>query len=165
MRISPQFPLLLLPDELIALVIEHVDDVKSLRSLTRTCHRLQDIAEGKLYRTLLLRSGTSTRGLKRSLRSRPERAKAIRKLECPLKSTESQKYELLEQIFTAATGAREIMFESPACNTADFEDFDEWEYMAHHLFRPFQEAAIMIGKDVRAKPLQQLQEGECPEKP
>lgn len=164
MRTSTQFPLLLLPDELIALIVEQIDDLKTLRSLTRTCNRVQGIAESKLYRTLLIRSGDATQVLKRCLASQPERAKAIRKLECPLKSDERQDYESLKHILTVATGLREFMFESPACNTTDFEDSDEWEYMVRHVFSPFQRAVSTIAPGIPERPLQQLREGEssCP---
>ena len=160
MRTSIQFPLLLLPDELIALIIENVDDWKTLRNLARTCHQLQDIAESKLYRTLLIRSDHTARMLKNSLGSRPKRVKGVRKLECPLKDTERQDYDSLQDLCIMATGLREIMFESPACNTAEFEDPAEWEFMTRRLFCPFQRAAMNSEHYLSQTPLQQLREGE-----
>lgn len=61
MATSPQFDLLRLPNEIIALIIEQVDDRRTLRRLARTCHRIQDLAENKLYRTLTIRSGDGVR--------------------------------------------------------------------------------------------------------
>jgi hypothetical protein len=160
MRISAHFKLLLLPDELISLIVDYLDDSKTLRNLARSCRRIQEIAEHKLYRALLIRSGPKTKAIKRSFSNRLGRARALLYLECPLKNDEPQSFDSLDHILRSATRLREIMFESPACNSSDFEDSVAWEHMTRHIFSPFQEAALDVGKHLVVPPLQQLRKGE-----
>jgi hypothetical protein len=73
-----QFPLMDLPHELIASVIECATDPKSLASLSTSCRLLHSLAEPLIYHRFLLRSGKEMTKLERILWSRKERMAMIR---------------------------------------------------------------------------------------
>lgn len=75
-----RFDLLALPDELIAGVLEQLDDWDSLLNTALTCKRLHSLAEREIYRALLVRSGEEAALLVAALRRLPIRAKLLKRL-------------------------------------------------------------------------------------
>lgn len=135
-----EFDLQGLPEELICLVIEHIDQVRSLQRLSRTCRQLQRLAEPKLYRHHILRNGYEADLLLHSLERLPARGSYIHTLAYPMDADDQQSFELLEKLLMRSTHLKEFSFESPECSTNNFEDEDTWEEMTDLLFQPFQEA-------------------------
>ena len=124
MKITTEFPLLDLPDELIALVVSFIFDKAILRCLASTCHRLQPIAEGRLHRHLLIRTSSTCRRMVDLIQARPERAIAIHSLNfaCdPRQWRDSPQLTAAGALLLATTNLREFKFESPACNSSTFE--------------------------------------------
>lgn len=162
-RMTVQFPLLELPDELIAFIVEQVSDCELLRHLARSCRRLRSIAENCLYRDILLRSGRRTTALKRSLELRPGRAKALRNLDIACWGNEEHDFDAVGLILGWSSNLRSLMFESPACNTGDFEDDDDdWNLMTSPLFAVFRDACLNgAGSHLEDRPLQNLQKCMC----
>ena len=145
MRTIQQFELLRLPDELIALIIEHIGDQRTLRNLACTCHLVQDIAEAKLYRRILIRSGYKAKDVDYAFRARPKRVQALEFLDIPCDGHERQNYDALASILRSARRLKEIMFEGPACNSGDsrgFENTADWYYMTTRLSEAFQSAPL-----------------------
>ncbi|KAI5363984.1 Putative F-box domain, leucine-rich repeat domain superfamily [Septoria linicola] len=154
-----QFPLLDLPNELIALVIEQVDNRTTLRKLSRTCRRVQELTEPVLYRYALVSSRAHTRDLLHSLRSRSTRgsarAKALHTLDVPCNWRQEQSFADLARLLESAIHLKRLMIEAPECNHGEFEDADHYEEMTAALLRPFETA---VANDQDQKPLQKLQE-------
>ncbi|KAF2160571.1 hypothetical protein M409DRAFT_70325 [Zasmidium cellare ATCC 36951] len=152
-----QFPLLDLPNELIAHIIEQVDNIRTLRRLARTCRRVQHLAEPALYRSILVRTGPETNDIRLALDSRPERAAGIHYLEIPCHARYRQDFEAIADLLDRARNLKELIFESPQCNTSEFEDAETWREMATQLFEPFQNAVALEKEvDLARKPLQKL---------
>ena len=162
--VSGKFSLLDLPDELITLIIEQVDDLRTLQYLARTCNRLQDIAEAKVYRVRLMRSAHAAESLQRSLKRRSQRAKALQILDIPCNKDKRQDFNLIAEMLSSANNLKELMFESPYCNSCDiksFEDAASWKLMTDTFFSCFQDATIRSsGALIAEKPLQRLQRCE-----
>ena len=137
MATSKQFSILELPDEIITLIVEEVDHVKTLIALASTSHRIQDIAERRLYRHLFVRSGDALKRCYNSTQKLSERLKAIQKLVMPCDSLELQCFTTTEEVLRKATNLKEVMIESPHCNDGGFEGLDEWMLMYDHIFKPF----------------------------
>ncbi|KAF2211345.1 hypothetical protein CERZMDRAFT_98655 [Cercospora zeae-maydis SCOH1-5] len=148
-----KFPLLDLPNELIAEVIEHVDSRKTLRILSRTCKRIQQLTEPALYRYALVRNGARARHLLHSIEQKPARAKAIHELDIPCDCRSAPWFEGLARLLESAVNLNRLMLEMPQVNNGEFEDQELHEQMTTALLRPFQ-AAI---SDADSKPLQKLQ--------
>lgn len=153
-----EFDLLELPEELICLVIEHVDQLKSLERLSRTCHQLQRLAEPKLYRHRTLRSGYDGEELLYALDMQTARESYIHRLAYLMNSEFDQSFEIMQDLLARSTHLKDFSFESPECNTSDFEDEDDWMEMTNHLFRPFQDATALQDPSLQlnTKPLQML---------
>ena len=77
MNTTFRFALMELPNELIAHIIEFIDSRDTLRRLSCTCRRVQQLTEPMLYRTILIRSGHRAERVLDALRSRLERALAV----------------------------------------------------------------------------------------
>ena len=153
-----QFALLKLPTEMIAQIIEHVEDRKALKRLARTCKVLQDLAEPVLYRYALIRDGESTMHMNTVITKRPARAKAIHELDVPCNWRTTPFFHNLGELLESARNLKRLMIESPECNTADFEDEVTHKHIMEDLFAPFEKAICDAGVD--KKPLQRLQERE-----
>lgn len=156
-----QFPLLDLPNELIAHIIEEVENIRTLRRLARTCRRVQHLAEPVLYRSILVRTGPETNDIRLAIDSRPERAGGIHSLDIPCHARYHQDFTAIAELLHRAHNLKELMFESPQCNTSDFEDTETWRQMAGRLFQPFQSAvALENERDLSRRPLQKLKRRE-----
>ncbi|KAK4613749.1 hypothetical protein CLAFUW4_08715 [Fulvia fulva] len=151
-----QFRLMDLPNELIAHIIDQIDSIKAVRRLSRTCRRIQHLAEPLLYRRIQLRTGCDVDQIITAVSSRPERAAAIRFLDIPCDDTYPQNHAAVGALLKGASGLRELMFESPECNSTDFEDEEEWQAMTDELFEPFEWAVASISPTVHTRPLQKL---------
>ena len=152
--VKKQSHLIDLPNELIAQILEYIDDVATLRHLARTCRRMQDVGEALLYQRILTRSGDSTLAILNAFHSRPGRASAVQYLDIPCDSRVRHNFNAIAGVITSASYVREIMIESPGCSSSAFEKRRAWNQMADHLFRPFQWA---VGEgEVSIRPLQSL---------
>lgn len=157
MNATFRFALLELPTELIAQIIEHVDNRTTLKHLACTCRKIQELTEPVLYRSALIRDAVQMTNMLHSVvGNRPARAKAIHHLDVPCHPRSSPSFDDLGVLLENALNLRRLMVESPECNTGEFEDEDSYEYMARNLFRPF-ESAVCVN-DVERRPLQRLQE-------
>ena len=156
MRTTTQFNLLDLPNELISHIIEFVDAFATLRRLSRTCHRVQTLAEPVLYRHISLRAGAGAKPkvLWKALQRRPKRALALRTLVVPCKAYLPYEIGTIADVTFMAGGLKELMLESPLCNETQFEDEKGWNLLAARLFHPFQ-AAVTI-EELSTRPLQNL---------
>lgn len=156
-----QFPLLDLPNELIAHIIEQVDTIRALRRLARTCRRVQQLAEPVLYRSIIIRTGPEMNDIRLAIDSRRERAAGIHFLEIPCHARYHQDFAAIADLLEQARNLKELMFESPQCNTSDFEDAATWGVMARQLFEPFQNAVVLReGVELSNRPLQKLKKCE-----
>ncbi|EME42774.1 hypothetical protein DOTSEDRAFT_90064 [Dothistroma septosporum NZE10] len=151
-----KFRLMDLPNELIAHIIEQIDSVRHLRRLSRTCRRIQHLAEPVLYRSIRIRSGYKTDQIITAVSARAERAAAVRQLEIPCDDDYLQNYAAVEALLTEAKNLKNLMFESPECNSNSFEDEEDWQEMSNNFFEPFQRAVASIAPLVHARPLQNL---------
>jgi len=155
-----QFDLFGLPEEIVLLIVEYVEDAADLQHLASTCRRLQELAEEKLWQALLIRRGRTARHIARCFHARPQRIKAVRTIQLPCKQGVVHDFTAVNNILRATVGVRELYFESPECNTTDedtFENADDWKLLSDHVFTPFQEALAGYPLDgVHAAPLQKL---------
>ena len=157
MYTTMDFPILDLPNELIAHIIEFVDSISDLRHIACTCRRIQQLAEPALYRHVLLRGAAKTRRILSALQARPARAATLHILDVPCDPDLRQDIPALAVLMTAAKNIRQLMVESPSCNSgtvAEFEQEDVWGPMMDQLFLPFQRA--VSGDELAARPLQRL---------
>lgn len=151
-----RFALLDLPNELIVTILEHIDSRISLRHMSRTCRRMQKLTEPVLYRSALIRTGSETDKLVTALQARPARAAALHRLDIPCHQRYVQSFEGIAHLMEQASNLKELMIESPSCNSSDFEDEEAWEDMVRELFRPFQIAVDAATAITPSKPLQKL---------
>lgn len=149
-----QFNLLDLPNELIVLVFEQLDDQKTIRNLCRTCRRVQELAEPILYRAALMRSGYAMDRYFDSLEKKKSRMHAVHGLDLALDPDYAQSFPLISRILCATKNLKRLFIESPQCNSTDFEDDESWEHMARWLLNPFSYNPSTEG----ARSLQNLQE-------
>ena len=154
MNTTMQFRLLNLPNELIAHVVEFVEDATALRRLACTCRQVQAHAEPVLYRSLLVRSGSRIKDVVDAIEARSERASAIHFLDVPCDSVRSEDITGVATLMMKAKNMKHLMIESPSCNSAEFEDEKAWRDMTEELFRPFHAA---VGRsELSPRPLQLL---------
>ncbi|KAK5175450.1 uncharacterized protein LTR77_000589 [Saxophila tyrrhenica] len=152
-----QFPILDLPNELVAHIIEFIDDLNTLRNLACTSHRLQQLTEPKLWREITFRLAPSLLHIVAATESRHERASAVQVLNAPLRPKFGRDMSRLAYLMMIARNLRELMVESPLCNAthlSHFEDHPTWRSMTAQLFMPFQRA--VVGNAVEHRPLQKL---------
>lgn len=149
-----EFPITDLPNELVAHIIEFINDISALRNLACSCHRLQQLTEPVLWRKLLVRERQRLRRTLDAYGSRRERALALQVLHVPCKSDFGNDMSGLASVMRRGQNLRELMIESPSCNLAAFEADDVWRPMMDQMFLPFQHA---IGDGLFIpKPLQKL---------
>lgn len=150
------FPLLDLPNELIAQIIEHIDCHKTVGRLARTCRRLQYLAEPALYREVLIRTNSDALSAFLAFRNRRERYAAVHVLRLPCHAS-VRNFTDIATIMSELFNVKEILFESPACNELDFEDHRDWRRMAYPFFSPFRTASLLDDVvDLSCKPLRNL---------
>jgi hypothetical protein len=150
-----RFRLLDLPNELVVHIIEHVSSQSTLGQLSRVCKRIQQLTEPILYRYAMMRTGRDQAKMLDSLQQRTARAKALHYLDIPCHPLYVQSFDIISDILSRSLNLRELMIESPECNTTDFEDGEAWENMAGSLLVPFQHA-VLPGSGLD-RPLQRLQ--------
>lgn len=160
-----QFALLELPTELLVSIIEQIDSIDTLRRLAICSRQLQGLTEPLIYHRLLLRNGRKTEHIVRSLRARPDRAIAIRNLVIACETGVPQSFgpSGIAGVLNRAMRLETLYFESPECNSANFEPHAPWTYMFDRIIRPFQDATASPGGSLPApRPLQCLKERELP---
>ncbi|KJX96274.1 hypothetical protein TI39_contig684g00006 [Zymoseptoria brevis] len=154
-----QFALLELPTELLVSIIEQIDSIDALRRLAICSRQLQGLTEPLIYHRLLLRNGRRTEQIVRSSRARPDRAIAIRTLVIACETGVPQSFgpSGIAGVLNRALRLETLYFESPECNSANFEPHAPWTYMFNRIIRPFQDATASPGGSLTApRPLQCL---------
>lgn len=132
------FPLLQLANELVAAIIGQIDDIHTLRSLARTCHCLQYLAEAILYRSIFHRTGTQAALLSHAVASRPERAEVIHVIDSRCEYSRRGGLLSLVSVIATAKNLRELTIESPFCNHAygNTTDIWNWQRLMSQLLAP-----------------------------
>ena len=154
-----EFPLLDLPNELIALVVESIDSAATLGRLACTSHQLQDLTEPVFWRHLLVSDSSKARRILAAMDSRDKRASAVQSLKFPCGEVFGPDMRLVATIMQRARKVKEVMIQSPMCNKEVFEDEEEWAPMMEQLCLPFQRAAGGLAGE---RPLQMLSKRELP---
>lgn len=109
--------LLDLVDELILSIIAEINSLHALRSLARTCSRLQVLAEPAIYHHIFLRTPEDASSLATSIVSRPDRLHAIRSIEARQQyNREECRLDTLTNIVHRAANLQNFTLESPYCN-------------------------------------------------
>ena len=174
-RIEMQFSLMELPEELVALIVDHVTDLTTLRHLACTCSTLQRLAEPKIWRYLSIRTGSRAARLFEVLGprcmfpgngtvilqdlSRRTLAVTVLDIPCdPLRWRSFQDFAVVLKLIEACKNLTELMIESPACNTGQFEGEQEWSLMNMAIFNPFQYSTPSTSNNHRS--FQNLQKRE-----
>lgn len=148
-----EFPLLDLPNELIALVVEAIDHVATLANLACTSRRVQELTEPVLWRHLLFSGSSTARGIVAAMNSRSKRADAVMSLNVPCDLHFGPDLAILASIMQTAKNVTEVTVQSPRCNQEDFETAQEWSPMMDALCLPFQRASAGLAAE---RPLQKL---------
>ena len=106
-----------LPIELIELVVSHVDRIRDLRSLARSNKLLQDLAEPRLYKNILIRKGTHATALQASLAQRPVRGTWIRSLRNACQADNVKGISDATSLVPHVEKLKDLLVETPDCNT------------------------------------------------
>lgn len=156
------FPLLELPAELVASIIEQVQDIKTLHSLATVSRQIQPLAEIELYRHAFMRKGSEVANLASSLKARPDRTKALQCIDARFQWRFQQGIIGLATVLGACRALREVTIESPCCNNNRWRGAPWWNSMMQTLLRPFYEASSMAQEGTLCeKPLQNLTKRMC----
>lgn len=117
-----------LVDELVLIVVDQIDDVKTLLNLAQTCRRLHDLTEPAIYRNVFIKSQRAGRNLLDSIVSRPvERLQAILHLELRYRSVPGEsRFNTFAHVLAIADNVREYILESPFCRNQLWRENDEW---------------------------------------
>lgn len=156
------FPLLELPAELIASIIEQVQNIKTLHSLATVSRQIQPLAETELYRHAFMRKGSEVAKLVSSLEARPDRTKALQSIDARFQWRFQQGITGLATVLRGCRALREVTIESPCCNNNRWRGAPWWSSMMQTLLRPLYEASILAQEgNVCEKPLQNLTKRMC----
>lgn len=143
-----------LVDELILRIIEEIDDLDALRSLARTCSRLQMLVEPAIYRNIFVRTGNDALALANSLVNRQDRLQAIRSIESRQKYEPDEcRLDVLLEIVQNARNVRQLTIESPYCNHIALNDRHGWAQSMNALLRPivdFSLPRLTVGMVIRS---------------
>jgi F-box-like len=131
--------LLALADELLIGIVEHVESKHDLCNLALTCSRLQVLAEPALYRSILVRKGTSAIGLFDAILGRPIRATFISELQIRYQHTHTQGIRILNHGLRTMRNLQCLTIETPCCNDTNalvegFECKGEIDYAEYFAF-------------------------------
>ena len=130
------FPLLQLPNELISAIAEQIEEQQTLRSLARTCRRVQPLTEPVLYRSFFHRNANQTRRLSEAIESRAERVQAILAIDSRCKWQQRKWLITLAPIIAQANNLRQLTIESPYCNRGLSGESNLWRKTICKLLRP-----------------------------
>lgn len=150
-----------LANELIICIIEQIDDVLTLRSLTLTSKRLQLLTEPLLYRQVNLRSGVQVTKLLRTITSCGALATAIRSIDARYHAEVFYPPELesIEQLLHASHGLLDLILQGPfSMHMVRFgPKIGGWASGLDAWMRPLFEATVLSGPAVSGpRPLQAL---------
>lgn len=135
--------LLTLPNELLETIFEvcyndgHRREVGKLRTL---CRRLQRILESIFYRSIVVRTATSVKGLRAAFEHKPLRSKAVKSLKIiPQAQEKGPEIKTVPLVFSDLTFLKELVVESPFRVDSDSEQerfWGKWWLMFQEAFRP-----------------------------
>lgn len=131
-----RFPLLDLANELIVVILEHVDDPKELRAVALTCRHLQNLAEPLLYRSIFHTTGRQIVRLKEAITARKQRSHAIQIIESRCKLRQIGNLQELASIIANSKNLTDLTIESPFCNYAYGSKKTEWQRTMFDLLYP-----------------------------
>ena len=130
------FPLLELANELIDMIVSHIDDIDTLRSFALTCSRLQYLTELELYRSVFQRTGKQAINLLAAITSREERAQAIHVIDSRCKSQHRDGLVSMAPVIGKAKNLKQLTIESPYCNGCNGRDDGDWNSTMYELLLP-----------------------------
>ncbi|KAF2419051.1 hypothetical protein EJ08DRAFT_738914 [Tothia fuscella] len=112
-----QCPLLSLPDELLLSIVDAVSlHPQSLLALTSVCRRLQPMCEEKLYKSIRLLRGETTKLLTDALQVAPYRAQYMNELDMRVRHRHVAGMETLTPEMNSMAKLKHLTIESPFCN-------------------------------------------------
>ncbi|KIW05169.1 uncharacterized protein PV09_03720 [Verruconis gallopava] len=111
-------PLCALPNELLLLIVDFVEDKRDLRALAQVSKRYQNFAESVLYRSTLIRNSTQSAQLRNALLGRPARAAWIQSINLRPGWYQSRKTlgTHMHYVISKCPNLKEFAVESPTCN-------------------------------------------------
>ena len=115
---QPQSRLLALVDELLIGIVDFVESKYDLHSLALVCSRLQGLTEPALYRSILIRKGTTALRVFSAIMSRPARASFIRQLQLRYMYAHRGGIQVLNEGLRKMCNLQELTIEAPCCNDA-----------------------------------------------
>ncbi|KAJ4352203.1 uncharacterized protein N0V89_007550 [Didymosphaeria variabile] len=111
------FPLFSLPNELIATIVEALDDRPALVALAQTCQKLHPLAEARVFRNIYIRDGTSVARLAEILDQRPERFRMIKHLEATPTVHAWRRIEQMPELAGRMARLKSLKIEAPMINS------------------------------------------------
>lgn len=153
------FPLLTLADELILAVIEQIDSHESLVNLAATSSQLRDLVEPKIWRSLVVKSGSDAWRFSDACRRIPERMSLVHDLSIRYRQHEEHGIELMNPLVSQLTKLRSFRVETPCPNDGsggNLSAMDFFHYSRVDYTTIFEQA---VGFRTPHRPLDLLQSG------
>ncbi|ERF77067.1 hypothetical protein EPUS_06285 [Endocarpon pusillum Z07020] len=134
-----------LPYELIQLVVLHVSTIKDLHSLAlvnKLFNKIfHEVAEPRIYKDILIRTGGQAEKLAYAVMSRPARATLIRNLQNACQYRHFDGLPELAKVVPMMTKLEDLVVETPDCNSVDPVDRLPWVAQQLEYNRLFVKAA------------------------
>ena len=125
-----------LPSELIADIIEHVDNRETLVSLAGVCSELRNLTEPVLYRSILQRTGAEAVRLQKAIKARPCRARWLHTIDSRCKFSKREGLISMASVIMKARSLKELTIESPYCNRTHGDEYDHWKTTMYQMLCP-----------------------------
>lgn len=137
-RPQPVYKILeILPYELVEVVVSHVTDIETLRSLALTNKLFQELAEARIYRDAFISNGAQASRLAKALKRKPGRASLVRHLQNACRFQSFEGLLELDEIVPQMTRLETLVVETPDCNAWHPEDRIPWitqQKAYYHIF-------------------------------
>jgi hypothetical protein len=153
------FPLLTLADELILAVIEQIDSHEALVNLAATSRRLQDLVEPRIWRSLVVKSGSDAWRFSDACRRIPERMALVHELSIRYMQQEEQGIDRMNPLISQLPKLRSFRVETPCPNDGSGGNLSAMDFFHYSLIdytRIFEQA---VGLRAPHQPLSMLQSG------
>ena len=115
-----------LPEEILLLVVEQVQDLPDLRSLARTSQQFYRFATPLIYRSVSITRGATAQSLANALYSHPDHSQMIQELlvTCPFDRWRG--LEEFQYFFPAFSKLQHLRVETPDCNRRSHGERTHW---------------------------------------
>lgn len=141
-RAKPVYKILeSLPLELVEVVVSQIEHLSDLLSLARVNRLFQELAEPRIYAHVLIRNGSQARKLGSAISSRPIRATWIRSLQDAGQLGCFNGLAQLPDTLPSMTGLKELLVETPDCNSSSPNERIPWVSKQNAYSRLFARAA------------------------